>query len=135
MRVIRLLVLGAVLMACGFAATAVPASASQTGAVAEVTGSAPTADTRSGGTTEAPPARVCRTHNPPGAGSATACRTWYPEGGGYYHGSWNWSGTSGVYVQGWFDGRVYNLAPSGTYSGVKKFLTRGCKGSQCTGWS
>jgi hypothetical protein len=78
---------------------------------------------------------ACRTHNPPGAGSARACRTWNPTGGGYYSGSWNWTGSSGVYVQGWFDGEVFNLAHSGTYSGVKKFLTRGCKAGSCTGWS
>ena len=77
----------------------------------------------------------CRTHNPPGTGSATACRTWDSIGGGSFSGRWTWSGTSGVYVQGSFDGDVVNLANSGDYYGVKKFLTRGCKAGKCTGWS
>ncbi|GAA1997135.1 hypothetical protein GCM10009799_25180 [Nocardiopsis rhodophaea] len=83
----------------------------------------------------APKGSACRTHNPPGPGKATACRTWNAQGGGYYSGSWTWSGTHGVYVQGWFDGRVMTLPESGFYHGVKKFLTRGCKGSRCTRWS
>jgi len=78
---------------------------------------------------------VCRTHNPPGAGSATACRTWNPMGGGYYYGTWGWTGTSGVTVQGRFDGNVLNLAHNGSYEGTKQFLTRGCKSGQCTAWS
>jgi hypothetical protein len=102
--------------------------------VSVVTGQTTSPVAASGGDVT-PMASACRTHNPPGAGSARACRTWYSQGGGYYYGSWSWSGTSGVYVQGSFDGDVFNLASTGTYSGVKRFLTRGCKAGHCTAWS
>jgi len=78
---------------------------------------------------------LCRTHNPSGSGSARACRTWTAQGGGHYRGTWSWTGSSGVYVQGSFDGIVVNLAHTGSYSGVKKFVTRGCKAGACTAWS
>jgi hypothetical protein len=104
------------------------------GTGAAASGTATTGDSRGDAIT--PPKSICRTHNPPGDGPATACRTWYDQDDGYHYGSWNWSGTSDVYVQGWFDGHVYNLAHNGSYSGVKKFLTRGCKhGYGCSTWS